>query len=388
MAVRSNRPTGGIRTADSSASQAAAGDTSVGSSLAAQDASSSACIDSPLSASVLPLPDNQGDVPTQAHLSLQRNRINIGEDASSRTSTGSNSVASTAPSSLFTGGSNGRHHGVGLNSGSGADSSTISFVSTAATSFANMSGSEEGSERGNATTKTRKRHSPDQHDDDDDDEEDNNEMEVDQDDSHGPTVDHSFHDQPSVAQLTLPTDSELPNRPSMRRHTGGLRPKLALRDAALLLEMSPHVVVEPLGLSAMERLLGADGDEDDTGDDDSQQVGWLGDAQAISRLAQEERLALAARDSALSKGGEARNAQPLSVSQAQNNRSRFVVNQQGPLALILDADARKNLAEKEDKSEKALSPPPAPTNKKSRGKDLDPLSDVVDPVKLLAGLCD
>lgn len=382
LAVRSNRPTGGIRTSKHQSmlhdAHPSAADTSVGSHGAA-----SSYLESPVTSMVLQLPDPQLGT---AYSAVLHGRA-VGEDILSRTNSGANSIFSMAPSSIFT---TGRHHGV-----SGPDSSTTSFASTATTSFANGLTSDEGSEAEPAASKKRAAE---------------DEIDVDKagiDSSH--TADRTADSGIVLEILPVKPLPPLPHRPHFSQakdkkpSQGGLRPKLGLRDAAFLFEMSPHIVVEPLGLSAMEKMLCADDASDDEQDENlptDTAITLLKNPELLTRLGQEERLALAARQSALSNAFDASSfgeAQTHSSSQRQGQvgRQRYVVNQQAPLSLILDADFRKEkeqtAASSEGTSKEIISEIATmgtATSKRTRAKDQDPLSDVVDPVKLLVGLCD
>ncbi|CAO1637921.1 unnamed protein product [Parajaminaea phylloscopi] len=378
LAVRSNRPTGGIRTSKERAGDSA--DVSLGDTTAcSHDASSSsAYVESPLPGSVLTLPTSQ----VQSLHAFTTGR-NTAEDAISRASTSTNSISSTAPSSLFANTTLPRYRsGAG-----GADLSTTSFASTAATSFANGGRSEDGSEAEAASLVKGQ----------------NEDVARSKQPEDSPESVRRSAGSRSLADRSLEDLDALPHRPhpqNGRRSQGGLRPKIGVSDAAFLFEMSPHVVVEPLCLSAMQKMLGADclsGEQDESlatvqGD------AWLRDPEVISRLAQEERLALAARQSALS-----RTSVPVNTAAADNTprpmpRQRFIVNQQGPLSLILGGDDHNEKASLHGQAAQSpetrrdaaseTSAPGTTLGKRSRPKEQDPLSDVVDPVQLLAGLCD
>lgn len=194
----------------------------------------------------------------------------------------------------------------------------------------------------------------------------------------------------------------LPHRSTIKRKAGRRPPfgtphghaKIGLRDVAFLFDLSPHISVEPMGQSAMERMLAAEYDDSYAQDENAGPMSL-----DQPGLGEEERLALAARLSAFSKhtGFEASQHEPerLLSSLPSKSRSRgrqdFLINQQGPWSLLLErgilAERQRGDGKAQDGKSGDAATSTAATTKKVRGAQ-DPLSDVVDPVKLLAGLCD
>jgi hypothetical protein len=194
----------------------------------------------------------------------------------------------------------------------------------------------------------------------------------------------------------------LPHRPIYRTsaaHSESPRPSLSLRDLAFFLRLEPHVLVEPAGIGAMERLLAPDADEQGAA---LHQLEWS----AGSNLGEEERLAVAARHSAYSKEtteedahGEEEDAgsihrRPIAAlpslqasrdasapSSPVPGRKGYLVKQQAPLSLLLHRD----IVSSKRKQQAAGLEDTQTTNK--RNHHTDPLSEVVDPVRLLAGYC-
>lgn len=443
LAVRANRAAGGIRTSGHARHRSRdAGDT-VG-----DDGIRTSYPASPLEGAPPQLPDGDG-VPSYA-ASYPAIRMHRPERSahSSRNSSSSNS-ASTVVSSIFTTGSAGAPQKRYMQTGTGPDASTISFASTAPTTHV-----EEDTPAGSTDG-----------------------MDVDRegelaagklgggvggvgggDGGDGDESTDSRADDSGVvisdvwpAKTAAVQPQPLPNRPLYRSGSrkrrrsndgaaglgagvrGGSR-KLGLRDVAFLLELSPHVLVEPFGVGAMEKLLAPDTDDGVAHDENLPgDLGGGSDLDVVNAdadLGPEERLALAARLSAFSKQGgsvgsglaDTQNssagagtgaaAPPSSASALARNK--YLVDQQGPLSLLL---ARSVLAERgrnqnhadastgagagvaagaldaeKDKDKAQSQPQPQPQSGQKRPRSaaahLDPLSDVVDPVKLLAGLCD
>lgn len=411
LAVRSNRAAGGIRTsrgesADANTSLTAESSGSADATMQhlPPSSTSSSAVHSPLEASVLQMPDGQS-----YPISL-RNNVSL----SSRNSAGSGSAASTTASSIFTTGRRGE----------GPDSSTTSFASTAPTSLGQDSEEDDGSESRVAARQGDGRHQegpkrkrdPDQ-------------MDVDRGtDSHDDSFDTSRDrtDDSGIVIERSPAE-KLPHRPLFsggRPRQGGLRPpsssssssspttadqrdgssRIGIRDLAFLFELSPHIVVEPLGISSRERLLGADAE--DALDDTLPPV----DEGADSYLDPEEKQALAARRSALE------HLKAMSATSSSNlpssARQQYLIDQQGPLSLILDrtnrekAGAAASVAQQARAAEAASSgalhagsladengeqntgAASLSAGKKKKQQEQEQLSEIVDPVKLLAGLCD
>ncbi|CAO1614440.1 unnamed protein product [Sympodiomycopsis kandeliae] len=350
---------------------------------------------------------------------------------SSRNSTASNS-ASIAASSIFDTGNIGTRSRV--YAGNGPDASVSSFASTAPTSVA-LEHSESNSDIEmdlGETTKgaVLKAHSLSM-------------GQVAANDaasqSGRSTVDD---DSRSMASEPWGQVDPLPHRPlyslrgSESRWSG--TSKLALRDVAFMYDLSPHVAIEPPGLSVIHRLLAADVDEvpyiDEDADSDLLPFGGSERDEArvkAQRAAlslwqdtimqqEDERLAHAARKSALSRhadlttvdkatasGNRARSSQfgglrPATSSLYDSNRERasremypappfhrkhFVIDQQGPLSLLGEQNKHspsEGNAEGDHFQSKGLA---SSLGKRARSPHFDPMADVVDTTQLLAGLC-
>lgn len=395
MAVRANRASGGIQTSSiqPTPASAASADESFSSNQSRSDGS---LVDSPVagSAEMLP-PDAQSNsgYPNFLHIDTGRPRPS---DISSSTSTSSRS-ASTVASSIFTTASAHRHNS---HAGVGPDTSVTSLASTSTAPTSHTRGnSETGSQDGDDVMM---------------DSDDLKAKEKMRDAVNGKdhlAVDEGRADSGKLAVRAVPLD----HRPFLKRghaaansEYSSLAPsqpnKIGLRDVAFLFELSPHVTVEPVGVAAMERLLAP---EHDTLDDDEESQDENRPTSSKDSLLpsfdEEERLALAARWSAFSKHSSFEASQydrhrllaPLSSgSAARRGRQDYIINQQGPWSLLLK---RPLLSEREQASEaEALAAAEANKTatevKTTQGKRAraaqDPLSEVVDPVKLLAGLCD
>lgn len=344
-----------------------AGDVSIDSASGDADSSAASSMSfdttSPTHGAMLQLPDG-------GTAYLPSLRIHRDDDSRRGTSTGSHSVASTAPSSIFdTSASSNRRHLYA----STADSSMVSLASTAPTSVGHHS-DDDGSSNG---AKRRR-------DASDDGEEggDSGDMDVDAQLQSKMRFDAGDID----GEATSLPHRRLFGSSGDRPTHSSLRPKLGLRDAAFLFELTPHVAVEPLGVSSLERLIGADAEdvtdvdlEAEEGADENKPASTVG-------LDAEQRLALAARRCAFSKASTEGVAAPAHLA----IRHGYLVNQQGPLSLILDQTTERRNAgtgEREGgKEDGSTTAPPAP--KRTRVKEPDPAVDVIDPVKLLAGLCD
>lgn len=328
---------------------------------------------SPAQGQMLQLPDG-----TTSYLPSLR----VHSGSSRGTSTGSNSVASTAPSSLF---ETSRARNGQLYT---ADSSMVSLTSTAPTSVGHGSDDEAAHHE---IGKKRSRDASDEDEMDLDDERDREERSREDKqrsrryhggDEGSSTVDSDQHEH-TRHSLASPT---LPHRPLIGRSSrpthSSLRPKLQLRDAAFLFDLSPHIAVEPLGVSSLDRLMGADAEDathEEAEQDENQPDAFIKDE---SQLDDEARLALEARRCAFAKSTGADAA--AASSHHLTARQRYLVNQQGPLTMILD---QRN-EEAKTSPQKADDDSAAAPGKRTRTKEPDPVVDVIDPVRLLAGLCD
>lgn len=393
LAVRANRAAGGVQLRGPAKQHIDSADSSV---IGLPGASSATFFESPNSTSRVELPDFASF--DQAYSKMMTSGASRPSQQSSRNSTSSSSLSTTA-SSIFTNAAGPRHLGVG------PDASVTSLVSTAATTQVG-SGSDAGSDvemDSEKESKSRTQRNGDSSDNsmaaDDFDEEIKDDK----------TAQHLLKRVSRGADdsgIVLPhsySPASLPHRPAYRTSAAqseSPRPSLSLRDLAFFLRLEPHVLVEPAGIGAMERLLAPDADEQSVA---LHQLEWS----ESSSLGEEERLAVAARHSAYSKesteeaaSGEDSNLssihrRPIAAlpspqasrdasgpSSPMPGRKGYLVKQQAPLSLLVHRDVISS-----KRKQQAAGLEDGNTTSKRNNHHADPHSEVVDPVRLLAGYC-
>lgn len=472
MAVRANRTAGGIRLSAHSGGDVS-GETSADVSIRSGPDESSFSHSPMDSSSALDLPEGQSQSQggTAFSVPMRVQRGVRGSDRSSRTSTSSN-PASTAASSIFTTGSSRTRNHVYAANGSGPDASMLSLASTAPTSVT-RGNSDQGSDVEMDDGDAERRPTKGKGNDDKalttgvEERADETDGSI----RSGASSQRNQHGE-DLADSSGLWHAPLTHRPlyslQVARPSRSNRPKLSLRDAAFLFELAPHVPVEPLGLSVMQRLLAPDVDEvaligegedeeavTEAGDDEASRAEKQCRAEraALQRWEEsimrdeEERLALAASKSALAKHGSAEESQqqprqqndgtrrhagktvpraangiyglpqqaqisglrPVGYAAGDENdpiqgplqRKDVVIDQQAPLTLLArssnvatagrrdqDDDPDAPIGDREGSGASVPSLHDIFGKRDRSSFHFDPMSDVVDTTRLLAGLCD
>ncbi|SHO77307.1 Uncharacterized protein MSYG_1648 [Malassezia sympodialis ATCC 42132] len=182
--------------------------------------------------------------------------------------------------------------------------------------------------------------------------------------------------------------------------------RIRMPDIQAVLDLAPHVLVEPLGQGPLERLLAPDGDGSTTGSVDGAGVSWVED-DAIRRVARECATTKLASHSAPAAPPppNASHEQILRLQQQTQRdavRDQVILDQLAPLRLLDRPVLRESLAQTDSGLHPSLSTPmtvaleqhyqaghhhhhhqhPHPLHRHK-----DEFFDVVDPMALLGSLC-
>lgn len=452
-AIRANRSAGGVQLSCQRSKEVPGISTDSSADLSCRSGADESYPHSPVGETTFELSDSQLQGSASFSTPLRIPRVIRSSDQSSRTSTSSNNASTTA-SSIFTTGSSAPRHHLYTSASSGPDASVLSFASTAPTSVTranseqgsdvemDFQGSEDRRAERVASRKVGEKPSLDEdHDEPNESMGSTDSLSSSGDVKHTAGVNHS-----RIESLLSRSIAPLPHRPLYSlggfQDRKGSQAKLALRDVAFLLDLSPHVSVEPPGVSMMQRLLAPDVDQvSHVDDDDDDNANADADAgahdekrarsgqgsvehwrQDIMR-GEEERLALAARNMALAKhdspvgaqvaqtqyagktltprvsglrpvgslGGQVADENDPRMGRRPPQRKNVVIDQQAALALLSDFDSRSS--NQEDKGvvegQEPMASLQSVLGKRQRSAPQpDPMADVVDTTQLLYGLCD